>query len=372
LRDEQAAKALFCMPMRLSPTRIEQYYNCPFSYFARRGLRLRPRRKAELSPMEAGTMLHHILEKMVSRHGAKLAEIGEDRLRGEVAVLVQEYLEQRVKDKDDLSERLLYSFFRMQEWLVGVLLHLGAEFAQSEFVPVAFEVPVGEGGDIPPYAVDAEDGGRIIIEGTIDRVDAADVGGKRFVRVVDYKSNGKAFALSDVYYGLNLQMLVYLFAVCGKDDEKTLLPAGILYMPAMGKYLSMDRGTDDERLRANRERQYRMDGLLLDDPQVLRAMEKSRRGVFLPVGEKTAGSKALVSSAEFGQIEKLVQDRVRQMAKDLQSGKIAARPVASGDMKICRWCDYAGICAYEPGDPVRPTPPVDRADILIEEAARDE
>jgi ATP-dependent helicase/nuclease subunit B len=291
LCDEQTAKALFCMPMRLSPTRIEQYYNCPFSYFARRGLRLQPRRKAELSPMEAGTMLHHILEKMVSRHGAKLAEIGEDRLRGEVAVLVQEYLEQRVKDKDDLSERLLYSFFRMQEWLVGVLLHLGAEFAQSEFVPIAFEVPVGDGRDIPPYAVDDEDGGRIIIEGTIDRVDAADVGGKRYVRVVDYKSNGKTFALSDVYYGLNLQMLVYLFAVCGKGDEQALLPAVSCICPRWENTSRWTAARTTSACGPVRNGEYRMDGLLLDDPQVLRAMEKSRRGVFLPVGEKNGGLK---------------------------------------------------------------------------------
>ncbi|MEG2174741.1 MAG: PD-(D/E)XK nuclease family protein, partial [Oscillospiraceae bacterium] len=370
LAQREVARRLFGKRLRLSPSRLERYYQCPFSYFIQDGLGLRALRKAELSPLETGTLVHRVLERMVSSHGGKgLSSLSEEDIRVEITQETDAYLAERLIDSGALTRRMRYAFAQLGDWLVELIVRLGKEFSQSEFEPVAFEMPIRAGAEVTPLVLQTVDGGEVLVEGTVDRVDVAMVNGERYVRVVDYKSGGKSFRLTDVYYGLNMQMLVYLFSIWknGQGALSGLLPAGILYLPALGRYHTASRADAPEKVEKECQKHYRMNGLLLSDPQVLHAMEADGKGVFLPVRAGQEKSDALATLAEMGKLCRLVEKRVRDVARLLADGEIPARPVRRKNENPCTRCDWHGVCGFEEGDETRELIELDRDQLWKEE-----
>ncbi len=367
LTDAALAKRLFGEKMRLSPTRLEQYYRCPYAYFAQNGLGVHAMQKAELSPVQTGTLVHRVLERIVSRYGgASLHTLPEQTLRDEIRRETEDYLSEVVADVGAVPKRLLAGFERVGGWLYELLRRLGEEFSRSLFEPAAFELPVREGSAVEPLHLLTADGCEVLVQGTVDRVDTATVNGRRYVRVVDYKSGGKSFRLQDVYYGLNMQMLLYLFSIWenGRGEWKDTLPAGVLYLPALGKYTL--GGRDGETAVRDLQKQYRMNGLLLRDPDVLSAMETDGEAIFIPVKPDTEKSDALATLAELGRLRRLVEERVTGMAERLRAGEIPALPADTAN-DPCRYCDFRGVCGFEAGDEKRALLKKSREEIFGEE-----
>ena len=111
------------------------------------------------------------------------------------------------------------------------------------------------------------------------------------VRVVDYKSGSKVFRLDDVYYGLNLQMLIYLFTIWknGTGRLEDALPAGVLYLPARDHIINTSRNASDQQVEQEHTKKYKMNGLVLEDPVCVYGMEQKAAGVFIPVKVKDSG-----------------------------------------------------------------------------------
>lgn len=368
LEDGAVSQELFGRRMTLSPSKIETYYRCPFSYFAKNGLGLRPLRKAGLSALEEGTLVHEAMERLLQKYGGRgIAGVPEAELFAEAEQFIKEYVRGKVIDPDSLPLRVRHGFERCADAIVRLAKRLGEEFEQSLFEPVAFELPIGGEGEVPPLEVTAPDGTVLRIEGKVDRADVAEIGGKRYLRVIDYKSHGKKFLLSDVFYGLNMQMLIYLFTIWkeGKGALGGLLPAGVLYMPAAPGYLSAGRACGADEMKPLVDKQFRMNGLVLDDPEVLFAMDRSGKGVFIPVTSR-GGKDMLASLEELGKTARLVEKRIGEMAQLLHGGGIAAMPAVS-DSSPCRFCDYRGVCGFEEGDPERTITLLKREEFLEEE-----
>ena len=219
--------------------------------------------------------------------------------------------------------------------LTRLLRQLAAEFAQSEFEPVRYELPIRQGGEVAPLELMLENGVRVSVEGIVDRVDLMEKDGKKYVRVVDYKSGSKNFQLDDVYYGLNLQMLIYLFSIWKKRNRRACkLSSGRGTLPS-GKdhIITAARDTSDEQIEKEHRKRYRMNGLVLEDPTCVAGMEQKVSGVFIPVKTKVDGSfdarSSLATLEQMGQIQRHIELVLSEMAKNLQDGKIEALPVSS-------------------------------------------
>lgn len=370
LTDYNAVRGLFGGRMRLSPSRVERYYRCPFSYFASDGLGLKKRGKVEFSPLESGSVIHNVLQVVVQRHGGKgLAALSEEQLAREVEEVISGYLAERVEGAEQLPARFQYLFKRLTGTLVRLLRRLGEEFAQSEFEPVAFELPISAEEGVEPLRLVTADGVPVTVEGVVDRVDILEKNGAKYLRVVDYKSGGKDFKLQDILYGLNLQMLLYLFTVVenGRGRLGGAVPAGVLYMPARESYLTGGRDCGEEEAKDAQRAKWRMSGLLLEDEEVLRGMEPDLAGVFIPAKMGKGGLDAkssLAGKAELGRLSRKVRELVVQMAESLAGGGIGARPTNSPDHDACAYCDYRAVCGFEQGDPVREIAKLDREAVL--------
>jgi len=337
--------------MYLSASRVEAYYRCSFHYFCRYGLGIEPLRRAEFSPLESGTAIHYVLEQMVLRHGGKpLSDLQAGQLHDEVVELLDRYLDGMLTDQSILGDRKLYLFHRMVDVLVRVLQRLGGEFAQSVFQPAGVEVKVGPEGPVLPLEVEGKDGVRVSVRGSIDRVDLFEDESGRYARVVDYKSGGKKFELTDVFYGLNMQMLIYLFALCegGQGEFADCQPAGILYFPAKNAVQNLPRETEDSLINAKVDSEMAMNGLLLRDRKILQAMEAALAGEYFPVKRKKednyTGESMLADRKEFEKIRRHVRRLIACMGENLYSGKVAPSPADGAEGDICRYCEYAALC----------------------------
>ena len=151
----------------------------------------------------------------------------------------------------------------------------------------------------------------------------------RYVRVVDYKSGAKTFSLSDICYGLNMQMLIYLFSICEADGA---VPAGVLYMPARDSVIQAERNASGEEIQAQRLKRLRMNGILLEDRSVLSAMEPNLAGVFIPVKTKKDGSfdarSSLASLEQMGLIRRdsKLREYLSNASFSRPSGRAQAAP----------------------------------------------
>lgn len=356
----EGARALFGGSMRLSATRIEQYHLCRFAYFCKYGLSANVRRPAEVDALEYGSMTHFLLEHLLSRFDSSSWEaLSTSEQLSCIEELADQYVCTRLGGWEDKSPRFKALLRRFTHSCLALAQHLFREQEQSSFVPVDFELAVGRDGDVKPFTLLLPGGERIQVEGKIDRVDIMQKDGISYVRVVDYKTGVKKFRLSDILYGLNMQMLLYLIALW-RDNSKygSVVPAGILYMPALESAVELDRHADSKALALKKTAGFKMNGLVLDDPTVVQGMEPGAKGIFIPVKALKNGGfdarSSLTSLAQLGHIEKHIRRILTQMAQSLQNGDIAALPIQGSGIDACQYCPYHAVCGWEKGDASRP------------------
>ena len=336
--------------MRISPSKVENFYSCRFAYFLQYVLHIRPRHKAELSPNQSGSLVHWVLEQAIRRNGADFKTMPPEQLKSLAKALTEEYVHENMPDR---SSHFQYLLSRLEKTVAELLLFLQKDLNQSAFEPVAFEQPIGSGADaVPPVHLKTPDGHEISVIGTIDRVDAFRSGETTWLRVVDYKTGTKNFKLEEVYCGLDCQMLLYLFTLTRNAGNRfeNPAPAGVMYLMADPSPKLEDREA------AAKEKVFALDGLLIDDIAVIHAMDQKCTGLFVPLSFKsddavsTKSKNKIADAAKMGRICNHIDKLVVEMAEQLYSGQIQAEPLRkSGSSSPCDYCAYAQVCRHEAG-----------------------
>lgn len=356
-----AVEALYRGTVRLSASRMDRVKSCHYAYFLQYGLKAKPRRPAGLDAPEAGTFVHFVLEHVLrsARDRGGVTELGETEVKALAQAATEEYIREIMGGLEDKTPRFRYLFRRLADTAVQVVAQMVEELQASDFEPVAFELGFGDQEDLPPVRLKV-DGISVSVSGFVDRVDGWVHDGKLYVRVMDYKTGRKAFDLTDVWHGLNLQMLLYLFTLEEKGlpgERRQIVPAGVLYLPAREERLSGSRTMEEETRRKALDAKLRRSGLILNDPNVVDAMEHVPLGSearFLPVkvSKKTGAisGDALASAVQLGKLRRHIQRILRDIAREVGGGCIQADPWFRDEQSTaCRFCDFACACHFEDG-----------------------
>ncbi len=356
-----AVKALYGDTIRLSASRMDKVNSCHYAYFLQYGLRARVRKPAGLDAPEAGTFVHYVLEHVLdaakSLGGVKT--LAEETVRRLSEQATQQYIAENIGGMEDKAPRFRYLFNRLAESAFEVVAYMIQELQCSDFEPIAFELGFGAGKELPPVQVEV-DGVTVSVTGFVDRVDGWVHDGKLYVRVMDYKTGAKKFDLTDIWHGLNLQMLLYLFALQAKglpNHACEVVPAGVLYLPAREGSVSAPHNTPPEQVRRELEKTLRRSGIVLNEPTVVDAMEHIPLGSearFLPVkvAKKTGAisGDALVSAAQLGKLRGHIQRTLSKIGREIINGDIQANPWYRSDMTTaCSFCDWATACHFADG-----------------------
>lgn len=366
IENHKIAETLFGKNMQLSASRVDTYYRCPFQYFCKYGLNAKPRKPAKLDPAQSGTVVHYVLEHLLAETpiGRLTLLSNQDRLtavHNAVDKWLSTYLDERMDGSEDKTLRFLYLYHQLALSLYDIVNRLCEEFSKSQFVPTDFELGIGTPDGLPAYSLSLNDGGSLHITGSIDRVDTYKKDDVTYVRVVDYKTGGKDFVLSDVLYGLNMQMLIYLFAIeaGGQKRYGVVKPAGVLYYQAKRNVISQHSrsGPSEFEVKDLLSRNC-SSGLLLEDRNMLTAMEEDLKGTYIPArlkvtkkkGEELIGN--LITARDMGLLRKRIDKILQEMAESLHRGEIQAVPAYNTThyKNICDYCDYRAVCGFEDGE----------------------
>ena len=318
----------------ISPSQIERFYNCRFSHFCRYTLKLNKLRKADIDVLNRGTIVHYVLENIINSYKKDICNLSKEQIDAEINRLMQRYIEGVSGGEFIKSKRFDFLFSRIEEMTRQVVYHIKEEFLNSEFEPLYCELDIGR--DIPSLKVNAEK--NVTVGGKIDRTDIYR-GEDNYVRVIDYKTGHNSVRLPNILYGLNLQMLIYLYAVIKNSyPADRLKPAGVFYMPAKSGF--KNEGESGEPLCMN--------GVMLDDDDIMNKMEIDRKGRFVPKKAK-AGRKdnPEISPSDFDTIFKFLDYKIEQMANTLIKGDCSVTPHATNNADSCKYCDFKAVCRLE-------------------------
>lgn len=345
--------------LALTQARLDSYVLCKFSYFCKYILKLEESDPIDFDSADIGSFIHHILEMFVS--GADLKNVDVDAIVDEI---VDEYMQKLAGQNEDM--RLSHLFTKLRRSSKLLCKNIADEFSQSGFVPSFYELPIKfktPGTEsVDPLEVDLGDGTRACIYGIADRVDTYHKDGKLYVRVVDYKTGSKDFSMEDISLGLNLQMLLYLFSLWknGKNPDSALaevagddeiLPAGVLYFSANVPTITLDAEISPAEVEQKVAEKLSRKGLLLDDNDVLSAMERELGGHYLPVKTKKDGTfyktDALKTLEDFGSLLHSIESTIREIGIEMKRGKMDAKPMKTKKHDACKYCKMKPVCRHQ-------------------------
>ena len=350
--DREQIDRLYGKTLNLSASQVDRQAECRLSYFLKYGLRAKERKEATVDPAEFGTYVHAVLENTARciRDMGGFPNVSLEETLEIANRYSDEYAREHFSQID--SERLTYLFRRNGQELQMVVKELWEELQESQFQPVGFEVNFGSEDGLPAIALPGTKM-NAILRGFVDRVDTWLSSGNSYYRVVDYKTGRKDFDYCDVYNGVGLQMLLYLFALqeCGGDvvGERPI-PAGVQYFPARVPYVSTDGRLSPEELDKERNKDRKRKGLLLKDEQVLQAMEPGENPKRLCYTVKKDGAMVgdLADRDQLKLLEAYIFRVLGKMVDEIASGNVEPNPYTRGSShSACAFCPYGAICHQE-------------------------
>lgn len=342
-------RGLYGDSLNLSASQVDRQAECRMSYFLKYGMRARERKEATVDPAEFGTYVHAVLEQtardVMARGGFHQVSLEECM---DIAMThADDYAREHFKQID--SQRLTYLFRRNRRELEMVVQELWQELKVSAFCPEAFELAFGGRGEMDAIVI-PNGSMPAVLRGFVDRVDLWKEQGKTYFRVVDYKTGRKDFDYCDVFNGVGLQMLLYLFAL-QRSGSHVVGPAaeaaGIQYFPARVPLVSADARVTEEEAEQLRRKEWKRKGLLLLDEQVLEAMEPGGDPIRLCCTRKKDGTLSgdLATREQLRLLEKYVFGVLGDMVQEIASGDVTPNPYTRGSSHdACAYCPYGAVC----------------------------
>lgn len=357
LADKELVKDLYGGQIRLTATRLDRVSTCRMSHFLQYGLKAKARRRARFGAPEIGTFLHYVVEHSIP----DLCKDETVKPEALAVKYVNQYLEAHMpKGQNEARHKAL--FHQAGHLACRVVKNVWEEIQAGDFRPVCFELDFSHRGHLPPLEL-REGSVTLTVGGKVDRVDGYVRGDTLYLKVVDYKTGTKQFHLSDLLYGLNLQMFLYLMMLTHADPGKVLaatgqqaehiVPCGALYIPAKDPFVWVRPGEDPEAVQKALDKELRRIGLVLDDGDLLETMERGETFRFLPVERRKQGgftaASCVASAAQMGRLLRKTEDTLRRIAREIAQGDIETTPYRTGrDDSPCRFCDFREACHFDP------------------------
>ncbi len=352
---KNAVNTLYGERLSLSPSRADTFNACRFQYFLRYGLRLDEREKAGFDPPELGTFMHYVLENVAGELAGSggFKDVSDERTKALCDKYIEKYATEKLNSLEDKSPRFIYLFNRLKPSVHRVVGDMVRELSFSDFVPLDFELSFMKDGILPPVLL--SDGKRELqINGIADRVDGYKRDGKLYLRVIDYKTGKKSFSFTDIWYGMGLQMLLYLFSLEKEGQARygrEIVPAGVMYVPARDVLVSASGDMTDEELAAAKQKRLRRSGLLLDDMEIIEAMEHGSSPMYIPVKfnkDRVPNADSIVSLEQLAALKKHIEGRMLELCGNLEEGSIDAEPFYKGEGEnACAFCPYSSVCRFD-------------------------
>jgi len=352
------ARKLYSLPLHSTVSRVEQFVNCPFAHFVRYGLKPQERKVFAVGAPDIGELFHNCLLSFA----LKLREDNKnwrELQRAECDQIMDGIMDQLVPQHGHgvfaSTHRYQYLVQRLKRISRRAVWILTEHIQRGEFEPLQYEVSFGPGCPFPAIEIELANGETFYLVGRIDRVDLLESEDGTYVKIIDYKSGNQDFKLSDVYYGLSLQLMIYLQAVLASDNQLKrgkLKPAGVFYFKIDDPLINNESGII-ENIEKEIAKKLKMKGLVLEDTQLVHQLDSSIDGSsdIIPVALTIDGgftkSSSILLEDDLGALIKHVEGLLAKIGSEIMNGKIKIEPVKNGQHTACTFCSYRSICQFD-------------------------
>jgi len=354
------ARALYGRQLENSVSRLETYAACACRHFLQYGLSLREREEFGFEVSDMGNVYHAVLENFAG----KLAESGRtwwDFDENFASKVVREAIEGYAATYGETvlysSARNEYAITRMSRILTRTVLTLQQHLKQGSFQPDDYELSFRFAEELDSIHVDLSEEEKMHLQGRIDRIDVSEDAEHVYVKVIDYKSGNKKFDLAALYYGLQLQLVVYMNAAMElesrKHPDKEIVPAALLYYHIDDPTIETPVELTDEQINEQILAKLRMNGVVNSDPEVVERLDHylQDKSAVIPVEKKKDGSfsarSGILSREEMQLVSAYVDAKIRDIGREILDGKIAANPYEKGNEEACTYCAYKKVCGFD-------------------------
>lgn len=357
-------RLLYGTVLENSVTRLEAFAACAFSHFLSYGLRLKEREESGFYAVDMGNVFHEALERYAN--GMKERKHSWFTITEEESdALIAEALEQTILANHNLAlfetARSQYAKERMGRILkrtVGALLH---QVRQGKFTPDSFEVSFSNAEDLQSVNFRLSEEEKMRLRGRIDRIDTYQKDDTLYVKVIDYKSGGTSFQFLNVYYGLQLQLVVYMNAALEMMKKRhpgsDVVPAGIFYYHVNDPLVEAEEALSEDELRKRIFKELKLNGVVNEDREALEGLDGSLResGVssdVIPVGLNKDGSlkktSKTMSAKDFAAMSAYVNETILRLGQRMTSGEASVSPYALAEKTGCDYCEFRSVCQFDP------------------------
>ena len=348
--DKEIVDKLYGNTLNTSVSRLEKYRSCPFSYYLQYGLKLKEKEELKVQSFNTGSFMHETIDsffQLVREENLSLAQLMTDE------EMIEKLVAQIIEEKIKLSSNYI---FTAKSIITKALKYIIEGLVYSEFDIQGTEVEFSNKGKYKPIILNLEDGKKVEITGKIDRIDTAQNEDGKYLRIIDYKSSAKNIDLNEVYAGLQIQLLTYLDAVCKQED---LMPAGILYFSLLEQMVKSDKKITEEEIENEIRKNFKMKGLIVADVKIIKLHDKileTGSSKIVPAAITSSGEvnkkwTSGVSKEEFKVLQDDIQKIIKDIAKEILSGKIDLKPYNKKGRTPCKYCEYKAICGFNTKNP---------------------
>lgn len=357
---QDISKELYGDHIQASVSRMELFHSCPFSHFAQHGLKLRERQVYRLEAPDIGDLFHAAL-KYIAETVMTQKLSWTDMNREQCEILAKEAVEMlapKLQNEILLSSNRHHYIKRKLEQIISRASFVISEHAKSSgFSPVGLELGFGLKGELPSLVFPLKNGTKMELVGRIDRVDKAQDESGTFLRVIDYKSSSKDLNVSEIYYGIALQMLTYLDIIIA--HSKSLIgteadAAGVLYFHVHNPIVSTSKMLTLEDIEQELFKKFKMNGLMLGDENVIRLMDQTLEtgdSAIISAGFKKDGTiskrSKVASKQEFDYLRRYVRKMYMNTGNRITAGNVDIAPYKMKEKTPCTFCAYKSVCQFD-------------------------
>lgn len=357
--EPKEAKRLYTRPFRTNVSQLEKFAACPFAHFIQYGMRARERKQYTVEFPDIGNIFH----ESILKYGNRISEEKHDWLnltQDQCEVMVDEIMEELTADYGNGVFQSNNRYMNLKDRLKRVSRRatwtITEHMKKGEFQLLGHEIAFGKGKDFPAIEVELNNGEILYLEGRVDRIDYFNLPDSTYIKIIDYKSGNKYMQIDDVYYGLSLQLFIYLSALLKSDHpnfQSTLKPAGVFYFKIDDPMITTEQ-MDMDKIESELRKALKMRGITLKDVEVVRAIDREivKDSEVLPVTLKSDGdfskNSSVLSEDEWHVILNYVEAKVAGLSEQILSGRVSIEPYKKNNNdNACTYCNYKAICQFD-------------------------
>ena len=354
----------------VSVSRLEQFARCAYSYFLKYDLYLKERQEYGLKNTDLGTLYHDVLDKYSMRlknEDISWADVSDEKRESFLNDSIGEAMGSLNQADIFDSERERYQLESIRRTLSRTVAVLTDQIRMGSFEPGLFEISLDKISDARDLTLELSGDEKITLKGQIDRLDTKKTDdGMEYIKIIDYKSSAHDLSLSELYNGIQIQLIYYMDAavkgLTARYRNLKILPGAAFYYQIKDPVITASVTESDEKIREELMKSCMVSGLIRNDENVITAIDREFEGLNNDLKSYSSlaaklGTKAdctlkqsgsLISGDDFNVLGQFVEKKTKELAEGIISLDLNIYPYRMENASACSYCPFKPVCGFDP------------------------